>query len=101
MTVDAELAAMYKTTGNVYWVRQLPRFKNAEDRKGRISWTGPIMVGGRLILGNSEGEAAAVNPVNGEVIETKKVGDPIYIPPVAANNEIYFVADNARVTALK
>ncbi|MBL8550874.1 MAG: PQQ-binding-like beta-propeller repeat protein [Hyphomonadaceae bacterium] len=101
VTVDGELTALDKTSGKVYWVRQLPRFEDSDDRKGRISWTGPIMVAGRLILGNSLGQATAVSPVNGEIVETRKVGDPIYISPVAADDAIYFVGDNARVVALR
>jgi outer membrane protein assembly factor BamB len=101
VTVDGELTALDRQTGNVYWVRQMRRFEDVEDHEGRVSWTGPIMVGGRLILASSLGEVDAVNPINGEVVETKDVGDPVFIPPISAGGMIYVVTDNARVVALR
>jgi outer membrane protein assembly factor BamB len=59
------------------------------------------MVGGRLILANSLGEVAAVNPTNGEVIESRDIGGEIFIPPIAANGAIYIVNDDARLTILR
>jgi outer membrane protein assembly factor BamB len=101
VTVDGELAAFDRQTGNVYWVRQLRRFEDAEDREGRIAWTGPIMAGGRLILANSVGEVTAVSPINGEVMETRELGEAVFIPPVSAGGLIYIVTDDARVVALR
>jgi outer membrane protein assembly factor BamB len=101
VTVDGELAAFDRETGNAYWVRQLRRYRDEDDKQGRIAWTGPIMVGGRLILASSIGEVAAVNPATGEVIETRRIGDPVFIPPVAANGSIYLVTDDAKLIVLR
>jgi len=101
VTIDGELAAFDRTTGGIYWLRQLRRFRDENDRRGRIAWTGPIMVGGRLILANSQGEVAAVNPTNGEVVETRDVGGQIFIPPIAAGGAIYIVNDDARLVILR
>jgi outer membrane protein assembly factor BamB len=95
--VDGELAAFDRTTGNVYWVRQLRRYREEDDREGRVSWTGPIMVGGRLVLANSIGEVIAIAPQNGEVMGTADVGQPVFIPPISANGQIYIVTDEARL----
>ncbi|MEJ0059119.1 MAG: PQQ-binding-like beta-propeller repeat protein [Terricaulis sp.] len=67
VNIDGELVALDKTTGGVFWVRQLRRFEDEEDHEGRISWTGPILVGGKLVLANSLGEVVAVTPETGEV----------------------------------
>lgn len=101
VSVDGELAAFDRTTGNVYWVRQLRRYENEDDHKGRVAWTGPIMVGGKLILANSLGEIAAVAPETGVVGATADADQPIFIPPVTANGLIYFVTDDARLIALR
>lgn len=98
---DGELAAFDKETGNVFWVRQLRRFEEEDERKGRISWTGPIMVGGRLILASSLGEVIAVAPTNGEVVGEGRVGDPVFIPPIAAQGRIFLVTDDAQLVALR
>jgi outer membrane protein assembly factor BamB len=101
VNVDGELAAFDRTNGEVYWVKQLRRFVDEEDRQDRIAWTGPIMVGGQLILANSAGEVVAVSPANGEVSVTRDVGDPVTIPPTASGGSIYVVTDKARLITLR
>lgn len=101
VSVDGELAAFDRTTGNVYWVQQLRRYEDEDDRRGRVAWTGPIMVGGRLVLANSLGEVIAVSPENGQTVATADVDDPVFIPPVSANGRIYIVTDKARLVVFE
>jgi outer membrane protein assembly factor BamB len=101
VSVDGELAALDRTTGNVYWVQQLRRYRDEGDREGRVAWTGPIMVGGRLILANSVGDVIAVSPENGQTVASLDVDRAVFIPPVAANNQIYLVTDEARLVVLR
>jgi outer membrane protein assembly factor BamB len=97
VSVDGELAAFDAATGNVYWVQQLRRFQDEGDRTGRVSWVGPIMVGGRLVLANSVGDVIAVSPENGQTVASADVGQPVFIPPIVANDQIYVVTDSARL----
>jgi len=101
VSVDGELTAFDRSTGNVYWVQQLRRYEDEDDRQGRVAWTGPIMVGSRLILANSLGQVVAVSPTNGQTINTEDVDDPVFIPPVSANSQIYIVNDKARLTVFQ
>lgn len=101
VSVDGELCAFDKATGNIYWVSQLRRYENEDNRTGRIAWQGPIMVGGRLILVNSVGDIVAVTPENGNTVATSDVGQPVFIPPIAANGNIYIVTDDARLVVFR
>lgn len=101
VNVDGELAAFDRATGNVYWVKQLRRYENEDDRQGRVSWTGPILVGGKLILANSRGEVVAANPANGDIVARRDIDAPVFIPPIAANGLIYLVTDDARLVVLR
>jgi outer membrane protein assembly factor BamB len=101
VSVDGELAAFDRRTGNVYWVSQLRRYRDEDDRKGRVSWTGPVMIGGRLVLANSEGDVVAVSPASGQTLASADVGQPVFIPPIAANDQIYIVTDEARLVVLR
>jgi outer membrane protein assembly factor BamB len=101
VSVDGELAAFDRRTGNIYWVQQLRRYRDEDGRKGRVAWTGPIMVGGRLVLANSEGDVVAVSPANGQTLATADVGQSVFIPPIAANDQIYVVTDEARLVVLR
>jgi len=101
VSVDGELVAFDRMTGNVYWVRQLRRFENEDRRTGRVAWTGPVMMGSRLILANSLGDVVAVSPENGETVATADVGDAVFIPPVVADGLVYIVTDKARLHAFR
>jgi len=101
VNVDGELAAFDRRTGNVFWVEQLRRYRNEGERKGRVAWTGPIMIGGRLVLANSEGDVVAVSPANGQTLASTDIGQPVFIPPIAANDQIYIVTDEARLVVLR
>jgi outer membrane protein assembly factor BamB len=101
VSVDGELVAFDRASGNIYWVRQLRRFEDEEDRSGRVAWTGPIMVGSKLILANSLGEVVAVSPQNGTITATADVDDPVFIPPITANGSIYLVTDDAQLVVLR
>lgn len=101
VSVDGELTAFDRATGGVFWVSQLRRYRNERGREGRLSWTGPIMVGGRLVLANSVGDVVGVSPQNGEVVATADVGAPVFVPPIAANDQIYIVTDKAQLVVLR
>jgi outer membrane protein assembly factor BamB len=101
VSVDGELAAFDRATGAVYWVTQLRRYEDEDDRKGRVAWTGPIMIGSRLVLANSVGDVVAVSPENGETVATADANQPIFIPPIAANDQIYLVTDEARLVVMR
>ena len=56
LTDDGRLLCIARTSGKVRWITQLPRFKNEKKKKNPIFWTGPVLAGGQLWLGNSRGE---------------------------------------------
>lgn len=101
VSTDGELAAFDRTSGNIYWVRQLRRYEEEDDRSGRVSWTGPVLIGGRLVLANSLGEAVAVTPENGEIVASADVGAPVFVPPITANEQIYFVTEDANLVVMR
>ena len=101
VSVDGELTAFDRATGGVYWVSQLRRYRNERAREGRLSWTGPVMIGGRLVLANSVGDVVGVSPQNGEVVATADVGDPVFVPPIVANDQIYVVTNKAQLVVLR
>jgi outer membrane protein assembly factor BamB len=101
VSVDGELAAFDRATGNVYWVQQLRRYEDEDDRTGRVAWTGPIMVGSRLVLANSLGDVISVTPENGQTVASADVNQPVFIPPVTANGQIYIVTDSARLVVFQ
>jgi len=99
VTDQAQLLAIARTSGRVRWISQLRRYRDQEDRKGPITWRGPVLAGGRLVLVNSLGEIAHVSPADGTVQSTVPTGTPISLPPIVANNTMYILDDAGRLTA--
>lgn len=99
LTIDSRILAMDRESGKVYWAAQLRRFDKEKKRKGRITWTGPLVTGGRLVVISSEGEMAALSPKDGAIVETRKLDSPAFIPPFAAQGRLYVLTDKAKLYA--
>jgi hypothetical protein len=99
VTDDARLFTIARATGKVRWIAQLPHWKNEEKRKGPIRWTGPVLAGGRLILVSTDGRMATVNPADGSIVAMTEIGDGTRLPPLVANNMLYVMDGNGRITA--
>lgn len=101
VTTEGEVACMSKTDGTVVWLTQLRAFKKEKSRKKRIAWMGPILAGNRLILMSSRGKAVEINPQDGTILREFKLSGDVFVPPVIANNTIYYISDDAKLVALK
>jgi outer membrane protein assembly factor BamB len=101
VTTDGKLAALSKINGSVAWIQQLETFRKPEKREGRIVWSGPILAGDRLVAVSSRGRMVVVNPYNGQIIEERKIGDAVMVPPIIANETVYLLNDKAKLIALR
>lgn len=99
VTDEAQLLAIARETGKVRWKTQLARYRDEEDRKGPISWVGPVVAGDRLILANSAGQVVNVSPVDGSVQSTVDTKAPISLQPVVAGSTLYILNDRGELTA--
>ncbi|MDQ0250010.1 outer membrane protein assembly factor BamB [Sphingomonas kyeonggiensis] len=101
VTDDARLLCLSRTSGKVRWIAQLKRYKNDKKPKNPYGWVGPVLAGGKLILGNTRGELVFVSPADGSISSTIELKDPISLQPVVANNILYILDDKGRLTAFK
>lgn len=100
-TVNAELVAIERNTGAVRWLTQLQQFRNERKRKNRVSWAGPILAGGRLVVASSEGDLRFYDPATGEQTGDRDLGDSVYIAPVIADETVLVLTDEGRLIALR
>ncbi len=98
---DATLAALNAPTGDAYWVRQLPQFEKEERKRDRITYSGPILASGRLMLVSSRGQLIAVSPQNGEDVSTLKLGGPVYVEPIAVGGKLIILTDEGKLIAIR
>jgi len=101
LNTDAELVALDRTNGKVYWIEALRRYENQKKRKGRIAWAGPILFGGQLVVGSSSGDLVFLDPIEGEVTRTIELKEALFIPPVAADGTLYVLTNEGRLIALR
>lgn len=101
LTNDSEIAALSRTSGRIYWVTGLPRFEGRETTSRPIIWTGPLLASDRLLVAGSNGEALAVSPYTGKVLGKEGLPDGVSVAPVVANGTVYFLSDNADLSAYR
>jgi outer membrane protein assembly factor BamB len=103
LTDDARLLAIQRGTGKVRWMTQLRRYKKEtkKKKKGPIFWVGPVLAGNKLWVANSRGQLAYVNPVDGKMSAFAKLGKPVSLAPVVANQTLYVLDDGGKISAFR
>jgi outer membrane protein assembly factor BamB len=99
VTDDAKLLCVQRTSGKVRWISQLPRWKDEQDKKGPIHWTGPVLAGGRLLLVSSQGRLASVAFADGKLGATTQIGAPVFLAPVVAEASLFILDNEGRLSA--
>jgi len=101
ITGNQDLAAVERNSGRVLWVNTLPSYVDPETKESHIVWNGPLLVSDRLVVVSSQGAAVAISPYSGRVIGSEKMPDGVSVPPIAAGNYVYFLANNATLVAYR
>lgn len=101
VTTEGQAVCLSKLDGSVIWMTQLREFKKAKKRKTRVSWAGPVLAGERLLLFSSLGDGVELNPYTGAISREFEVGEPVFVPPIIANETVYVLTDEAKVIAYK
>ncbi|MGB5076550.1 MAG: PQQ-binding-like beta-propeller repeat protein [Sphingorhabdus sp.] len=101
MTDEARLLGIARSSGKIRWISKLQRYDNEKKKKGPISWYGPILAGGRLIVANSRGSIWAVSPSEGTASPLVDLKESVSLAPIVANNTLYILDDSGRVSAFR
>ena len=101
VTDDAKVLAIARATGKIRWINQLPQFRNQKGKSGLISYVGPVLAGGRLIVAGSNGAIININPVDGSFQNQTGVKAPVRLPPVVANSTLYLLDEDGRLHAFR
>ncbi|MCB2013699.1 MAG: PQQ-binding-like beta-propeller repeat protein [Sphingobium sp.] len=101
VTDKSKLLCIARASGKIRWISQLKRWRDEKDRKGSVRWTGPIAAGGKLILVSTDDDMVYVDPADGSVTAKIDTGHRMSLSPVVANNMLYILADDGRLTAYR
>ncbi|MEG3179865.1 PQQ-like beta-propeller repeat protein [Sphingomonas sp. LT1P40] len=101
MSDDARLVAIARGSGKIRWIAQQRAFKDVEDKKGPITWVGPVLAGNKLWLANSRGELVPVSPIDGSAGTPIELKDSISLSPLVAAGMLYVLTDKGEIIALR
>lgn len=100
ITTDSILVCLQRLDGRIKWVTELPAYEDPEEKKGRYSWSGPVMAGGRLLAVGAHGEMLEISPQDGSLLSRTDIAEGVYAPPVAAGGSVYLLTQGATLHAL-
>ena len=101
VSATGKMTCLSLRDGRIKWVTALQRFKDPEDRKGLIRWTGPVLAGDRLIVVSTHGYALSISPFTGEILGGERLPSGSVIQPIVANGTLYILADNGDLIAYR
>lgn len=99
--LNGEVVAMSRRDGRVRWVHRLPPFEDMVDREDPIQYTGPVLVGDRLLVASSDGFVYALSPYTGELLGNIEVGDSVYVSPTVADGSVYVLTNDGNLHAFR
>lgn len=101
LTDDAKLMCIARNTGKVRWSTQLNKYRNEKKKKDQIFWSGPVLAGGNLWFVNSLGQVMAASVTDGVPHEAARIKGGITLAPIVADNTLYVLSDQGRITAFR
>lgn len=101
LTDDARLLCISRSTGKVRWISQLREWRKDKKNKqeGRIFWTGPVLAGNKLWVANSRGALLGIDVADGSTKAEFDVGSSVTLSPVVANQTLYVLDDDGKISA--
>lgn len=101
VTDRAELKRLSGLQGSTMWTTALPRYEDEEDREDVITYGGPVLAGGRLLVTSSDGELLSFDPVTGEQLSSVEISGLSGIAPVVAGGVVYVITLSGDLVALR
>ena len=89
--------------GTEVWSQELPDFKTERDRRKRATYAyfGPVLAGGQVWVGGSDGLLRSYDPVNGALTGTVDIPGGAASQPAIAGNRMYILSGNGQLHAFQ
>lgn len=85
---DNKLIALSQKNGGIKYISQLTTYKKIKEPETKIIYNGIIMAGGKLLLTNETSQILVVNPQDGSIAQTYKIGDRVFHSPILIDGKI-------------
>jgi len=97
LSTDNKLIALGRETGTIRWVTSLPE----KDGDELLTFNGPILAGGRLIMTGNDGRVVEASPEDGKIIREWDSGLKTTIAPIIAGGTLYILGENGTLAAYR
>jgi len=87
-----------RENGNVIWSTNI--LKILKKKKQNTNVTGFVLGSGKIYATTKNGYLIIVSADLGKVESFKKIGDPIYAPPIIQDGELFILTQNSRIFGL-
>ncbi|MGN7439331.1 MAG: outer membrane protein assembly factor BamB family protein [Alcanivorax sp.] len=101
LSSENQLICMNILDGAIFWITELPRFEDEEDKEDPIHWTAPVLANGRLVLASSHGYLTEVNPHTGDVLSQIRTKKNVQVSPIIAGNTLYLLSNDGTLIAYR
>jgi len=101
LTPDYNLMGMDIATGDVVWQSKLDLYANLKKRKNPLTWTGPIMANGHLIVMSIDGRFVEFDPKTGAKIRELRTGQDVSLSPIIAGGTLFILNEDGRLSAYR
>jgi outer membrane protein assembly factor BamB len=101
MTSEAKLLCVQRASGKIRWISQLQRYDSEKKKKGAITWRGPVLAGGRLIVASSNGEVWSITTGEGTATQVFDTKNSVSVGPIVADNMLYLLDDGGHISAFR
>ncbi|MEM0989337.1 MAG: PQQ-binding-like beta-propeller repeat protein [Pseudomonadota bacterium] len=98
---DAALMRLSAQTGQTIWRNELAAFEDPEDREDPIAYSGPVLVGGRLLVTDSLGNLISFDPASGAEVARVSIGSGTTAGVAVANATVYVLSDSGNLWAFR
>ena len=99
VTSSATVACLQLSSGHVRWTGVLPRFHSPNSKKQPITWAGPLLAGGRLVLLSNYGSMTLLDVADGSIVGERKLRAPASQVPIAVDGTLLVLTDDGWLSA--
>ncbi|MEM1383400.1 MAG: PQQ-binding-like beta-propeller repeat protein [Pseudomonadota bacterium] len=98
---DASLMRISARDGQTLWQTPLPAFEDQEDREDPITYSGPVLVSGRVLVASSEEQLLVFDALTGAQIAEAELSAGARNGVVVAADTVFVLADDGRLHAFR
>ncbi|WP_323993606.1 PQQ-binding-like beta-propeller repeat protein [Nguyenibacter sp. L1] len=101
LSLDQQLACIDRVNGHVRWITQLRRYRRVAAQKDAITWTGPILAGGKLLCVSTLPETGyvTVDPTTGAIGAIGSLPGIVTVAPIVVDGRLLLMTDDGHLLA--